>query len=101
MNKTTKSKKIETSKLLLYISYAIAIILTVLVIVCTFLNIDCSNIVAIIGYSYGEVAAVNAFYLNMNKRINAPKVVMGLYSDLPDNLKEQVDVNNLLSNILN
>lgn len=101
MNKTTKLKKIETSKLLLYVSYAIAIILTILVIVGTFLNIDCSNIVSIIGYSYGEVATVNAFYLNMNKRINAPKVVMGLYSDLPDELKEQVDVNNLLSNILN
>ena len=96
-----KKKKMETSKKLLWVSYVVAISLTILVIVCTFLNIDCSNIASIIPYSYTEVGAVNAFYLMMNKRLNAPKVVMGLYNDLPDELKEQVDINNLLSNILN
>lgn len=96
-----KKKKMETSKKLLWVSYVVAISLTVLVIVCTFLNVECSNIASIIPYSYTEVGAVNAFYLMMNKRLNAPKVVMGLYNDLPDNLKEQVDINNLLSNILN
>lgn len=94
-------KKIETSKKLLWVSYIIAIALTLIVVICTFLNIECSNIASIIPYSYTEVGAVNVFYLTMNKRLNAPKVVMGLYNDLPDNLKEQVDINNLLSNILN
>ena len=94
-------KKIETSKKLLWVSYIIAIALTLIVVICTFLNIECSNITSIIPYSYTEVGAVNVFYLTMNKRLNAPKVVMGLYNDLPDNLKEQVDINNLLSNILN
>jgi len=94
-------KKTETSKKLLWVSYIIAITLTLIVIICTFLNIECSNIASIIPYSYTEVGAVNIFYLTMNKRLNAPKVVMGLYNDLPDELKEQVDINNLLSNILN
>ena len=94
-------RKIETSKKLLWVSYIIAITLTLIVIICTFLNIECSNIASIIPYSYTEVGAVNVFYLTMNKRLNAPKVIMGLYNDLPDNLKEQVDINNLLSNILN
>ena len=96
-----KKKKIETSKLLLWISYVIAIILTLIIIGCTFLQIECSNIVSIIGYSYAEVAAVNAFYLNMNKRLNVPKITMTIYQDLPQELKDQVDINNLLSNILN
>ena len=94
-------RKIETSKKLLWVSYIIAIALTLIVVICTFLNIECSNIASIIPYSYTEVGAVNVFYLTMNKRLNAPKVVMGLYNDLPDNLKEQVDINGLLSNILN
>lgn len=96
-----KFKKKETSKILLWVSYIITIVLTVIVIVCSFLNIDCSNITSIIPYSYGEVAAVNVFYLTMNKRLNAPKVLMGIYNDLPDDIKEQVDVNNLLSSIMN
>ena len=86
-------RKIETSKKLLWVSYIIAIALTLIVVICTFLNIECSNIASIIPYSYTEVGAVNVFYLTMNKRLNAPKVVMGLYNDLPDNLKEQVDIN--------
>lgn len=94
-------RKIETSKKLLWVSYSIAIALTLLVVICTFFNIECGNIASIIPYSYTEVGAVNVFYLTMNKRLNAPKVVMGLYNDLPDNLKEQVDINSLLSNILN
>lgn len=96
-----KKKKMETSKKLLYVSYFIAITLTIIVVICAFLNIECSNISNIIPYSYGEVAAVNVFYLTMNKRLNAPKVLMGIYQDLPDDLKEQIDINNLLSNIMN
>lgn len=94
-------KKIETSKLLLIVSYIIAISLTLLVIGCTFLGIECSNIASIIPYSYSEVAAVNVFYLTMNKRLNAPKVLMGIYNDMPDELKEQIDINSLLGNIMN
>jgi hypothetical protein len=96
-----KKKRMETSKKLLWISYIIAITLTVIVVICSFMNIECSNITSIIPYSYGEVAAVNVFYLTMNKRLNAPKVLMGIYNDLPDNLKEQIDINSLLSNIMN
>ena len=94
-------RKTETSKRLLWVSYIIAIALTLIIIICTFLNIECSNIASIIPYSYAEVGAVNVFYLTMNKRLNAPKIVIGLYHDLPDELKEQVDINNLFSNLMN
>lgn len=98
--KKTKRKKMETSKLLLWISYIVAITLTILVIICTFAGIECSNIAGIIPYSYTEVGAVNVFYLTMNKRLNVPKVLMGIYNDMPKELQKQVDINNLLSNLV-
>lgn len=94
-------KKIETSKKILWLSYIIGIALTIIVVICTLLNIECGNITTIASASWIEIGASNAFYYTMNKRLNAPKVVMGLYNDLPQELKEQVDINNLLSNILN
>ena len=102
-NKTTKEKRprMETSKKLVWFSWAVAIILTVIVIICTPLGFDCSNLTTITGYSWAEVAAANIFYYTMIKRLNAPKVIMGLYNDLPKELKEQVDINNLLSSLMN
>lgn len=94
-------QRMETSKKLVWFSWLVAIILTLLVIVCTPLNIDCTNLTTITGYSWAEVAAANIFYYTMVKRLNAPKVIMNIYNDLPEKLKEQVDINNLLSNLMN
>lgn len=96
-----KKKKMETSKKILWLSYIIGITLTVIVIICTLLNIECSNITTLAGAAWLEISASNIFYYTMNKRLNAPKIVVGLYNDLPDELKEQVDVNNLFSNLMN
>ena len=96
-----KKKKMETSKKVLWLSYIIAIALTIIVIICSLLSIECSNITSLAGYSWGEVAAANVFYYTMVKRLNAPKIVMGIYNDLPDSLKEQIDINNLFSNLMN
>ena len=93
--------KMETSKKILWLSYIIGITLTIIVIICTLLNIECGNITTIASAAWIEISASNVFYYTMNKRLNAPKVVMGLYQDLPKELKDQVDINNLLSNILN
>lgn len=94
-------KKMETSKKILWLSYIIGITLTIIVVICSLFSIECSNITTIASASWLEISASNVFYYTMNKRLNAPKVVMGLYNDLPEELKEQVDINNLLSNILN
>lgn len=99
MNKS--KKKIETSKKILWMSYAVAGILTMIVVICTFCNFECSNITTIAGFAWTEVASANIFYYNMNKRLNAPKVVMHLYDSLSDDLKEQIDINNLFSNLMN
>ena len=94
-------KKMETSKKILWLSYIIGITLTVIVIVCSLLNIECSNITTLAGAAWLEISASNVFYYTMNKRLNAPKIVIGLYNDLPSELKEQIDINNLLSNLMN
>lgn len=94
-------KKMETSKKLVWLSWGIAITLTIIIVVCDLLSIPCSEITSIAGYSWAEVAAANIFYYTMVKRLNAPKVVMGIYNDLPQELKEQVDINNLLSTLMN
>jgi len=94
-------KKIETSKKILIISYILAIILTLIVIVCTFIGIECGYITTLASAAWLEVSASNVFYYTMCKRLNVPKVVMGIYGDLPQELKSQVDINNLLSNLMN
>lgn len=94
-------KKCEMSKKILVASYILAIILTVIVVVCTFKNIECGYITTLAGAAWLELSASNVFYYTMCKRLNVPKVVMGIYSDLPTELKEQVDINTLISNLMN
>lgn len=94
-------RKMETSKKILLVSYIIAIILTLIVIVCTFGGIDCGNITTLASTAWVEISVANTFYYTMCKRINVPKVIMGIYKDLPDDLKNDVDINNLLSNLVN
>ena len=94
-------RKIETSKKILVISYVLAIMLTVIVIICTITGIECGNITTLAGAAWLEVSASNVFYYTMCKRLNVPKVIMGIYGDLPEELKGQVDINNLLSNLMN
>lgn len=101
MNQNKNKKKMETSKKILWLSYIIGITLTLIVIMCSFMNIECSNITTLAGAAWLEISASNVFYYTMNKRLNAPKIVMGLYNDLPDNLKEQIDINSLFINLMN
>ena len=94
-------KKFETSKKILAISYILAIILTIIVVICTFIGIECGYITTLAGAAWMEVSASNIFYYTMCKRLNVPKVIMGIYGDLPQELREQVDINNLVSNLIN
>lgn len=93
-------KKMETSKKILWLSYIIGIVLTIVVVICSLLNIECSNITTLAGAAWIEISASNVFYYNMNKKLNVPKIVVGLYNDLPDDLKERVDIDNLFSNLM-
>jgi len=85
-------KKIETSKLILIVSYVIAIILTSIVVVGTFMNFDVSNITTITALAYAELSASNIFYYKKAGRENVIKI----YNSLPQEVKEQIDINQML-----
>lgn len=91
----------ETSKKILLFSDLASAILSIVIIYCTFKGIECTNLVTICALSWGETATSHAFYYNKTKKENLPKVVMGLYNGLEKDLKEQVDINNLLTNLMN
>lgn len=86
-------KKIECSKKIILASYIIAIILTIIIIICTFLQIDVSNLTTITSIVYGEVTVSNAFYFRKSAKENVPKILGGL----PKELWEQIDINQLLN----
>lgn len=75
--------------------------MTLIVVVCTILGIECGNITQLASAAWLEISASNVFYYTMCKRLNVPKIVMYLYDDLPDEIKEQVDINNLLCTLMN
>lgn len=87
-------KKIETSKKILLVSYICAITLTIIVIVGSFLNYDMTNITTIASLAWGEIAVSNAFYYRKAAKENVPKVI----ASLDENLREQIDINQLLNN---
>lgn len=83
------SKKIETSKLILIISYLISITLTVIVIIGAFKGFDMVYVVQIALASYAEVSASNIFYYKKATREN-------VFKNLPEDRLETIDINNLL-----
>lgn len=83
----------ETSKKIILCSYIAAFILTLIVIVGTFMGYEVSNITTIASLVWGEVAVSNAFYFRKAAKENVPKVI----ASMPDDLRNQVDINQLLS----
>ena len=81
--------KIETSKLILCVSYAISISLTVVVIVGTFLSFDMTNVTQITLGSWAEVTACNIWYYKKATREN-------IFKNLPEKYLESIDLNNLI-----
>ena len=89
MKKEFPSWKIETSKLILFVSYINAIALAAVVIAGTFLSFDMSNVTQITLASWAEVAACNIWYLKKATREN-------IFKNLPEKYLDSVDINNLL-----
>ena len=73
---------IETSKLILYISYANAIFFTCVIAIGNFKGVSMSDLATITGISWGEVAAANSFYYWKAKNENRSKYVMKFIQDL-------------------
>lgn len=82
------------SKKIILASYICSIVLTIVVIVGTFLSLDVSNLTTIALASWGEVAVSNAFYFKKAEKENTLKIA----NSLPRKVKEQVDYNQILNN---
>ena len=81
--------KVETSKLILTVSYFISIVLTVIVVIGAFKGLDMSNVTQIALASYVEVSASNVWYYKKATREN-------IFKNLPKKYLENVDINNLI-----
>ena len=88
-----RKKRMETSKRIVLASYVIAIILTLLVIIGTFMSLDVSSLTTITALVWAEVASSNIFYFKKAAKENVPKVL----ASLPELYKEQIDINQLLN----
>ena len=84
-----KKIKIETSKLILIVSYAISIILTIIVVLGAFIEKDMGYVVQITLASYVEVSACNIWYYKKATREN-------IFKHIPEKYLENIDINNLL-----
>ncbi len=93
--------KMETSKKLLWLNHVIFYVLIILVVICTFAGIECSNLTTVTSCVAVEVGAATSFYYSMNKKLNLPKIIKRIYDDAPDELRDQMDINQILSNISN
>ena len=82
------------SKKIIFASYIISTVLTVILIVGTFLSLDVSNLTQIALVAWGEVAVSNAFYFKKAEKENVIKIA----NSLPKEAKEQVDYNQILNN---
>lgn len=81
--------KIETSKLILIVSYTISVILTVIVVLGAFIDKDMTHVVQIALASYVEVGASNIWYYKKATREN-------IFKNIPEKYLENIDINNLL-----
>lgn len=90
MRRGYRSWKIaETSKLILCISYLLAIILTVITVIGAFTDKSMEYVVQIALASYGEVAAANIWYFKKAAREN-------IFKNIPKEYLEGIDLNNLI-----
>lgn len=81
--------KIETSKLILLVSYMISILLTVIVVTGAFTGFNMEYVTQITLVSYAELSASNVFYFKKATREN-------IFKNLPEDKLEMIDINNLV-----
>ena len=73
-----------TSKKILWASYTLAIVLTVITVICTLMQIECSNLVIVCGAAYTELAVHTAVYSSKAKKENAVSISYTMIEKLAD-----------------
>lgn len=75
-------KKIECSKKILIVSYATAIVATVIVVMMALFHVDAAYFSSVALAIWGEVAAANSFYLLKARRENKAKYAQEFIKEL-------------------
>ena len=88
--KATKkaTEKVETSKKIIWASYAIGAILTIITVAGNFLGFDMTPVTTLTLAAYAEITASNAFYFSKAKKENALKISLSTIKSVPS---EKVD----------
>lgn len=87
----------QTSKKIILASYIICLILTIVVIVGSFMNKDVSNLTTITCLAYGELTTSNAFYFWKAKKENIPKIISSIIRNMDKDMFEKIDITSLLN----
>lgn len=88
-----KKNKMDCSKKILVVSYSLAILLTLFMVIGIIFKLDVLPIENICLASWGEVTAANSFYYIKSKVENRLKII----SSLPQEFKEAVDINQIIN----
>lgn len=82
-----ESKRVQTSKLILFFSYFCAAILSLAVIIISFMGLDSSSITILASAAWGEVAVHTAVYSLKAKAENRLKILLAMIKELSENDK--------------
>ena len=82
----------ETSKKILFVSFSAAVLLSLAVVVCTSLGLDCTSLTIVAGASWTELAVHTAVYSKKATAENRMKIAYGLIQKLSREEKFEPDV---------
>lgn len=84
--------KPQTSKVILFLSYSCAILLSLSAVVATFMQLDSSALNVLAGIAWGEVAAHTVVYSIKAKAENRLKILLSMIKELSQNDKFEPDI---------
>ena len=87
--------KITTSKLILIVSYTVAITLSAIVVYGTFTGSDMTHVAVIAGMAWAEVAAANVWYYKKAEKENIIKIALSL----SEKLKQSIDIGQIIDKL--
>lgn len=73
-----------TSKKILWLNYGLTAILTFTTLICTFAQVECSNLVIVTGLAWGELAVHSAVYAKKASIENKIKISYSMIEKLAD-----------------
>ena len=82
----------QTSKLILFLSYGCAILLSITMIIATFIGVDSSALTILASAAWGEVAVHTAVYSIKAKAENRLKILLSMIKELSQNDKFEPEI---------